>query len=195
MKIKRIVHATDFSRASRPALALALDLARAFEAELILCHAYQAVTPMGAGEASVSPQLLQQMWTAAEQGARRNLARLERSTQGSRVRTKTLLVDAPSGMHAQDARDGIETPVLRGGPIPSVADAVEHGDQSGFGLAAVKEDSADVALESQQFQLALRRTVLATHLQRRAMVRDLRLNSDAACLSHRPSLVTLTRIN
>ena len=96
MKIKRIVHATDFSRASRPALALALDLARAFEAELILCHAYQAVTPMGAGEAYVSPQLLQQMWTAAEQGARRNLARLERSTQGSRVRTKTLLVDGPA---------------------------------------------------------------------------------------------------
>ena len=56
---------------------------------------------------------------------------------------------------------------------------------AGFGLAAVKEDSGDVALEAEQFQLALRRPLLATHLERRATVRELRLNSDAACLSHR----------
>lgn len=36
MKIQRIVHATDFSKASRPALGLAIELARAFKAELIL---------------------------------------------------------------------------------------------------------------------------------------------------------------
>ena len=55
----------------------------------------------------------------------------------------------------------------------------------------MREDSGDVALEAEQFQLALRRPVLATHLERRATVRELRLNSDAACLSHRSSLVTL----
>lgn len=42
MKIKRILHASDFSKASRPALALAVAPARAFKTELIIGHASPA---------------------------------------------------------------------------------------------------------------------------------------------------------
>lgn len=42
-----------------------------------------------------SERLLEQMWTAAEQSARRSIARLERSTRTAQVATTTLLADGP----------------------------------------------------------------------------------------------------
>jgi hypothetical protein len=90
---------------------------------------------------------------------------------------QTLLIGAPSSVDAQDALVGIEVPILGGGPILGATNGAERGEEGGFGLAAVKEDSADVPVEAEQFQLPLRARVLATRL------------------SHRSSLVTLTRIN
>jgi len=96
MKIRRILHPSDFSRASRPALALARELARAFEAELILCHAVQPVMPVGPGEGYVSARLVQQMWSAAERDARQRLGRLARSATAAGLRVRSLVLEGPA---------------------------------------------------------------------------------------------------
>ena len=49
MTIKRMLCASDFSPASRPALRLAQELARTLKAKLILFHAYEASVPISNG--------------------------------------------------------------------------------------------------------------------------------------------------
>lgn len=95
MAIKRILHASDFSGASRPAFRLARELAEALRAQLILFHAYQVVTPM-AGEGPIPPRLLQEMVTSTRAGARRKLDALAGSAGGGRIRVSTLLVEGPA---------------------------------------------------------------------------------------------------
>jgi nucleotide-binding universal stress UspA family protein len=92
MAIKRILHASDFSSASRPAFRLAQELARVFRSELILCHAYQVVVPM---MAELPPQILQDMWTAQRRGATRRLDALARTARSARIRVSTLLLEGP----------------------------------------------------------------------------------------------------
>ena len=48
MKFRRILVATDFSPASRPAFRTALDLARAQRGRLAIVHVLPSVAPMGA---------------------------------------------------------------------------------------------------------------------------------------------------
>jgi universal stress protein A len=94
LKITRILHASDFSPASRPAFRLARDLARALEAELILCHAWQPAALL-MGEGYVAPSLLQEMWTTTRQRARRDLDRLAASARRGGHRISILLVEGP----------------------------------------------------------------------------------------------------
>jgi nucleotide-binding universal stress UspA family protein len=49
MTIKRMLCASDFSPASRPALRLAQELARTLKAKLILFHAYEGSVPISNG--------------------------------------------------------------------------------------------------------------------------------------------------
>jgi nucleotide-binding universal stress UspA family protein len=95
MTIKRIFHASDFSRASRPAFRLAQQLAKAFRAELIVFHAYQVVAPL-AGEGPLPPRLFQEMAVSAREGARRRLDRLVRPARRGRMEVSTLLVEGPA---------------------------------------------------------------------------------------------------
>lgn len=92
MAIKRIVHASDFSPASRSALKVARDLARALKAQLILCHAYEALPPLG-GEASIPSSLFSQIMTSAREGATRQLEKLATSARGGGIRVSTVLVE------------------------------------------------------------------------------------------------------
>ena len=62
MTIKRMLCATDFSPASRPALRLAQELARTLKAKLILFHAYERSVPIGDG-GYLPSSVLQQMWS------------------------------------------------------------------------------------------------------------------------------------
>jgi nucleotide-binding universal stress UspA family protein len=87
MKIKRILHASDFSRASRPAFHLACDLARTLKAELIVFTAAQVVVPM-AGEGYVSPTVVREVWAAGRREAERGVDRLVGQARARRVRVR-----------------------------------------------------------------------------------------------------------
>jgi universal stress protein A len=95
MTIKRMLCATDFSPASRPALRLAQELARTLKAKLILFHAYERSVPIGDG-GYLPSSVLQQMWSATQEAARRNLKRLALSPQGKGVRISMQLAEGPA---------------------------------------------------------------------------------------------------
>ena len=95
MTIKRMLCATDFSPASRPALRLAQELARTLKAKLILFHAYERSVPIGDG-GYLPSSVLQQMWSATQEAARRNLKRLTLSPQGKGVRISMQLAEGPA---------------------------------------------------------------------------------------------------
>ena len=59
-RIGRILHASDFSRASRPAFAQAIELAKLARAELTIVHVLTPVIPY-VGEGYVSPLLYDQV--------------------------------------------------------------------------------------------------------------------------------------
>lgn len=95
MIVKRILHASDFSRASRPALRLATDLARAFRAEMILFHAYQPRRP-AIGEGYIPAKLIEELRAAERSGARQRLERMARSASRRRVRVSILMAEGPA---------------------------------------------------------------------------------------------------
>jgi universal stress protein A len=95
MTIKRMLCASDFSPASRPALRLAQELARALKAKLILFHAYEISVPIGNG-GYLPPSVMQEMLTATRDAAAQSLKRLARSSQGKDVRASTLLAEGPA---------------------------------------------------------------------------------------------------
>jgi nucleotide-binding universal stress UspA family protein len=85
MTIKRMLCASDFSPASRPALRLAQELARTLKARLILFHAYDTSVPIGNG-GYLPPSVMQEMLTATRDAAAQSLKRLARSSQGKNIR-------------------------------------------------------------------------------------------------------------
>jgi universal stress protein A len=95
MTIRRMLCASDFSPASRPALRLAQELARALKAKLILFHAYETSVPTGNG-GYLPPSVMQEMLTATRDAAAQSLKRLARSPQGKNVRISTLLAEGPA---------------------------------------------------------------------------------------------------
>ena len=96
MTIKRMLCASDFSPASRPALRLAQELARALKARLILFHAYETSVPMANGGGYLPPSVMQEMLTATRDAAAQSLKRLARSSQGKGVRMSTRLAEGPA---------------------------------------------------------------------------------------------------
>jgi nucleotide-binding universal stress UspA family protein len=95
MAIKPILHASDFSPASRSALKVARNLARALKAPLILCHAYEALPPISGEPPSIPSNLFSQIMTSAREGATRQLAKLAKATRGDGIRVSTVLVEGP----------------------------------------------------------------------------------------------------
>jgi nucleotide-binding universal stress UspA family protein len=89
--IRRIVHPSDFSPASRPAFRKALELAKTYGAQLIVVH----VLPMlpVPGDAYVPPSV----WNDLERGqrttAQRGLGRLVAQAKKARVRATSALLD------------------------------------------------------------------------------------------------------
>lgn len=56
-KFRTILHPTDFSPGSAAALAVACDLARDYDARLVVLHAFGPVVPIGADGVILSPDL------------------------------------------------------------------------------------------------------------------------------------------
>jgi nucleotide-binding universal stress UspA family protein len=90
--MNRILHPTDFSKASGAAFRRALADARAGRGELVLVHVLSPVIPV-AGEGYVSPTVYEQMSRSARAWAQKQMDRLLAQAKTARVRARGLLVE------------------------------------------------------------------------------------------------------
>jgi len=91
-QFRRILHASDFSPASRPAFRRALALARANRASLTIVHVYSIIIPM-MGEGYASPQVYDKWMADIRADAQRRLGRLVAQARKSGVRAKGLVLE------------------------------------------------------------------------------------------------------
>ena len=91
-RIRRIVHPSDFSRASGAAFAKAVEMAKTNRAELLLAHVLAPVVLM-AGDGYISPTVYEEIEASARAGAQKQLDRLAAKAKKVGVRTRTLLMD------------------------------------------------------------------------------------------------------
>lgn len=95
MTIKRILHASDFSKASQPAFRLARQMARTLKAELIVFNAADTVMPM-VGEGYVSPAVVRDVWEAGRRTAQRGVDRLVQAARADRIRVRGAVGEGPA---------------------------------------------------------------------------------------------------
>lgn len=88
---RRVLHATDFSPASRPAFSTALDLARDARGELTIVHVITPAVPM-IGDGYVDPRVYEQVEAAAREAAERELDKLLKKAKQAGVRARGVLV-------------------------------------------------------------------------------------------------------
>jgi nucleotide-binding universal stress UspA family protein len=91
-RIRRILHPTDFSRASTPAFKRAVEMARANRAQLVVAHVLVASMPI-MGDGYVSPQVYEDLDAAARAAAQKQLRQLMDRARQAGVRVKGLLLD------------------------------------------------------------------------------------------------------
>jgi universal stress protein A len=95
-----ILHATDFSGASRAAFAKAVDMARRDRAPLLVAHVLSPPMPMMAGDGYVAPSTWDEITKTYRKASQKKLEALVRRAKQAGVRTRGLLVD---GTPAADA--------------------------------------------------------------------------------------------
>ena len=100
-RLRRILHPTDFSRASRAAFARAVVMAKADRAELLLVHVMAVRVPM-AGEGYISPSVYEDLEASARKHAEKQLATLRDKGRASGVKVSVLLLEGLA--HAQIVR-------------------------------------------------------------------------------------------
>jgi len=103
-RIRRVLHPTDFSRASGAAFARALETAKANRAELIILNVIlPTIVPIGDGY--VSPKVYAEMEASARAYAQRELAALVARAKKAGARVSALLMEgSPHERIAQAAR-------------------------------------------------------------------------------------------
>ncbi|HUG36020.1 MAG TPA: universal stress protein, partial [Candidatus Limnocylindrales bacterium] len=90
-RIRRILHPTDFSPASRAAFTRAVEMAKANRAELVVAHVLPPlVLP---GEAYVSARMYEEIDAAARASAQKQLAALVARAKKAGVRVRARLLD------------------------------------------------------------------------------------------------------
>jgi nucleotide-binding universal stress UspA family protein len=91
---RRILHPTDFSKASAPAFARGLAEAKQTRSELILVHVLAPVIPaVGASEGYLSPSVYEQMSKSGRAWAQKQMDRLLAKAKAARVRARGMLVE------------------------------------------------------------------------------------------------------
>ena len=104
-RLRRILHATDFSRASTPALKWALELAKANRGQLLVLH---VMTPPALGlpdQGYVSPALYENLEASARRQAQKGLDAVVAKARRASVRaTGILLEGVPHELIARAAR-------------------------------------------------------------------------------------------
>ncbi len=91
-RVRRILHPTDFSRASGAAFARAVRMAKADRAQLLLVHVLAPPMPI-AGEGYMSSEVYDDLETSALRYAEKHLSGLQAKARKAGVRTATLLLD------------------------------------------------------------------------------------------------------
>jgi nucleotide-binding universal stress UspA family protein len=89
---RRLLHPTDFSKASSAAFARAVAEAKQRRGELVLVHVLAPVIPV-AGEGYVSPSVYEQMSASARAWAQKQMDRLVAKAKTARVRVRGLLLE------------------------------------------------------------------------------------------------------
>ena len=88
--MKRILHPSDFSKASRPAFKKAIEMAKTTRATLDLLHV-MAVVPI-LGDGYVSPKAYDQMIASGTRWARQEMERLVKKARAAGVKTTSTIV-------------------------------------------------------------------------------------------------------
>ena len=92
MRIRRIVHPSDFSKASGPAFRKALELAKATRAQLIVVHVL-TMLPVVIPDVYVAAALWEDLERGQRTTAERQLARLVTRAKKAGVRASAALID------------------------------------------------------------------------------------------------------
>ena len=92
-RLKRILHPSDFSRASAGAFAKAVQLAKDNRAELVVLHVLTLSLPMMTGEGYVPPSVYEQIETASRAWGQRELDKLVAKAKKAGIRARGLLVE------------------------------------------------------------------------------------------------------
>jgi nucleotide-binding universal stress UspA family protein len=104
MKMRRVLHATDFSAASSRAFKRAVDIAKVSGAELLLVHVLPSALPIVA-DGYVSPKVYEDLEAANRADGQKRLDRLARRARAAGARVKSLLLEGvPHERIAQAAR-------------------------------------------------------------------------------------------
>ena len=91
-RISRILHPSDFSRASGAAFAKAVELAKSNRAELIVLHVTTSVIPM-VGDGYVSPEVFSEIEATASAETKKQMDRLVAKARKAGVRARGLVVE------------------------------------------------------------------------------------------------------
>jgi nucleotide-binding universal stress UspA family protein len=92
-RIRTILHATDFSPASKRAFQRAVEMAKGNRARLLLLHVLTPPAPLMLADGYVSPRVYEEVDAAARAEAQKRLGRLVEQAERVGVPTKTLLLD------------------------------------------------------------------------------------------------------
>ena len=91
-RIRRILHSTDFSRASGAAFAKAVDLAKTSKAELLVVHVLASTVPM-VGDGYVAPEVYEDLVASARAYGKKNLDALVAKAKKAGVRATSVLLE------------------------------------------------------------------------------------------------------
>jgi nucleotide-binding universal stress UspA family protein len=99
---RRILHPSDFSRASGAAFKKAVEMAKAAHAELMVVHVVSPVLPMAAGDGYVSPKMFEEIIASTRAWAQKQLDKLLAKAKQADVRAKGFVLEGSA--HEQIAR-------------------------------------------------------------------------------------------
>jgi nucleotide-binding universal stress UspA family protein len=91
-RIRRILHPSDFSRASGKAFAKAVEMARANRAELLVVHVLAPAVPL-VGDGYVSPKIYEDLEASARAWGQKQLNRLLAKARKAGARAKGMLME------------------------------------------------------------------------------------------------------
>ena len=91
-RVRRILHPTDFSRASGAAFARAVRMARTDRAQLLLLHVLASSAPI-AGEGYISPAVYDDLEASSRRYGQKRLTALQSKARKAGARTASLLIE------------------------------------------------------------------------------------------------------